>query len=77
MADLVRVRLNGIEKNVGADFADIHDLDVIDESTTNLDGSLRGDMRAGGRPLKPKSSVAKKVAEKKAAAPSAPTTEEK
>ena len=79
MADLVRVRLNGIEKNVGRTFAERHDLEVLDEPTTNPDGSLRPTTRAGGRRVKPKTSVAKKAAEKKqdkAASAPAMTAEE-
>lgn len=76
MSDLVRVRIGGIEKNVGKAFAEINDLEVLDEPTTNRDGTLRGTTRKDGRPVKPKTSVAKKVAEK-AAVTSAPTNEEK
>lgn len=76
MSDLVRVRLGDFEKNVSRSFAEANDLTVLDEPTTNRDGSLRGTTRKAGRPVKPKTSVAKKVAEK-AAVTSAPTNEEK
>lgn len=77
MADLVRVRLNGVEKNVGKAFAEAHKLDVLDEPTHGRDGQPRRDTRAGGRPVKPKTSVAKKAAEKQAAViESAPTEKE-
>lgn len=67
MADLVRVRLEHVEKNVGRAFALANDLTVLDEPTHKRDGSLRGTTRAGGRPVKEKTSVAKKATEKKAA----------
>lgn len=77
MADLVRVRIGDIEKNVGKAFAEANDLTVLDEPTTNGDGTLRAETRAGGRRAKPKTTVAKSAAAKKAAVTSAPTTEEK
>lgn len=67
MAELVRVRINGIEKNVGRGFAEAKGLDVLDEPTHRADGSLRGETRSGGRPAKKKTSVAKEAAAKKAA----------
>lgn len=77
MANLVRVRLNGVEKNVGRAYAEAHGLEVLDEPTRDRAGALRRTTRAGGRKSKPKTSVAKKVAEKKAAViESAPTDEE-
>lgn len=66
---LVRARVNGFEKNVGAAFAEAKGLEVLDEPTRNPDGSPRRTTRAKGRPVKEKTSVAKKVAEKKTAAP--------
>lgn len=77
MAELVRVRINGIEKNVGRGFAEAKGLDVLDEPTHNGDGSLRDTTRSGGRRVKKKTSVAQAAAEKKAAVASAPTNEEK
>lgn len=77
MADLVRVRIGGFEKNVGRSFAESNDLEVLDEPTANGDGSLRATTRKGGRPVKEKTTVAKQAAEKKAAVTSAPNTEEK
>lgn len=75
MADLVRVRIDGFEKNVGRAFAESHDLEVLDEDTTTSDGQLRPTTRVGGRAVKPKTSVAKKAAEKKQdKAASAPAT---
>lgn len=77
MADLVRARLGDVEKNVGAAFAKIHKLEVLDEPTVKGDGSLRPTTRRGGRPAKSKTSVSAKAAEKKAAVTSAPDNEEK
>lgn len=75
--DLVRARLeNGNEKSVGAEFADMVGLEVIDESAYNDDGSVREETRKDGRPLLPKTSVAKKAAAKKAAAAPASKAEE-
>ena len=67
MADLVRVRLDGVEKNVGRAFAEKNSLNVLDESAFRDDGQPRATTREGGRKHKPKKSVAKKATEKKAA----------
>lgn len=79
MADeLVRVRLNGVEKNVGAVFAEKHGLTVLEESAYRPDGQPRATTREGGRRQKPKTSVAKKAtANKKAAAVAADDTANK
>lgn len=75
--DLVRARLDGgIEKNVSRAFATTHKLEVLDEPTTNRDGSPRPATRAGGRPVKKKTSVAKQAAAKKAAVIEATPTDE-
>ncbi|MCD4535643.1 hypothetical protein LRP67_16240 [Nocardioides sp. cx-169] len=74
MADLVRVRLDGVEKNVGREFADAYDLEVLDESPYRGDGQLRPTTRKGGRPRKPKTTVADQAAAKKAAAVAADDT---
>lgn len=85
---LVRVRIGDIEKNVGKTFAEIHDLTVLDEPTTNPDGTLRAQTRKDGRPAKKKTTVAASAAAKKttastsaaaktAAATPAPSDEEK
>lgn len=79
MADLVRVRLGGIEKNVGAAFAERFDLKVLDEPTRRPDGQMRGVTRSHGRAPKPKTSVAEAAAakqDKKAPAPATSTPEE-
>lgn len=64
---LVRVRIDGVETNVSAAFAETKGLEVIEESIRNPDGSLRGPSRANGRKAKPRTSPAKKAAAKKAA----------
>lgn len=72
---LVRARVNGFEKNVGREYAEINGFEILDEPTTNRDGSTRPTTRAGGRAVKPKTSVAKKASESKAAVTeSAPDT---
>lgn len=65
MSDLVRVRIDNVEKNVGAEYAEINGLTVLDEPTRNDDGTLRPETRKDGRPAKPKTSVDKAAAEKK------------
>lgn len=65
MSDLVRVRIGKVEKNVGADYAEIHELEVLDEPTHNDDGTLRVETREGGRQAKPKTTVAAAAAQKK------------
>jgi hypothetical protein len=67
MPELARVQINGFEKNVGATFAEAHDLKVLDEPTETPDGRPRATTRNGGRRVKKKTTVAKKAAEKKAA----------
>jgi hypothetical protein len=67
MADLVRVKINGFEKNVGSDFAKSNELEVLkDEPTHRPDGQLRGMTRTSGRRVKKKTTVAKSAAAKKA-----------
>lgn len=66
MSDLVRVSIGGFEKNVGAAFAAQHDLTPLDESPRKSDGSLRPATRSGGRRVKPRTTVAKSAAAKKA-----------
>lgn len=72
--ELVRVRINGVEKNVGASFAESHGLNVLDEPTVRGDGTPRPMTREGGRPRKPKTTVAEKATAKKAAAVAANDT---
>lgn len=69
MSDLVRVRVNGVEKNVGRAHAERHGHTVLDEPTRKGDGTLRATTRAHGRPRKPKTSVAEAVAAKKDESP--------
>lgn len=68
MSNLVRVRVGDREFNVGRAHAEANSLAVLDESPRFPDGTLRPTTRAGGRPVKPKVSVAE-AAEKKAAKP--------
>jgi hypothetical protein len=75
--DLVRVRVNGYEKNVGRAYAEAHDLEVLDEPTRDRAGALRPTTRKGGRRAKPKTTVTQEAAKKKAAVTeSAPTEKE-
>lgn len=76
MSDLVRVRENGFELNVGRAHAEAAGMEVLDEPTARPDGTLRPATRVNGRPVKPKTTVAKKAAEKKAASEPAKTAEE-
>lgn len=67
MSDLVRVRVGDREFNVGRAHAEANDLKVLDEPTHLRDGSLRPTTRAGGRQIKPRTTVeteAKKKADK-------------
>jgi hypothetical protein len=70
MADtLVRARINGFEKNVGRAFAETTvGVEILDESTTNPDGTYRATTRVDGRPVKKKTTVAESAAAKKASA---------
>lgn len=69
---LVRVRVGGIEKNMGRSLAEASEgVEVLNEDPRNPDGSLRRETRKGGRPVKQRTTVAKKAAEKKAVTPSA------
>lgn len=65
MAELVRVRIGDVEKNVGAEYAEINGLTVLDEPTTNSDGTPRAETRKDGRPAKPRTTVAAAAAQKK------------
>jgi hypothetical protein len=69
MSDLVRVRLDGVEKNVGRAFAERFELEVLDEPTSRPDGTPRRTTRRRGRPMKPKTTVAKEAAAKLEKAP--------
>lgn len=61
MADLVRVNINGVEKNVGREYAEIHELDVLDVSAYGDDGQVRPDIEP-----KPRTTVDDEAANKKA-----------
>lgn len=66
--NLVRVLVDDQEVNVSADWAKARGLKVLkDEATHNPDGTVRRPTRKGGRPLKPKTTVAEQAAAKKAA----------
>lgn len=66
MSNLVRVRVDGREFNVGRAYATAHQLTVLDEPAYTRDGQTRPASRAGGRPVKPKTSVAEAAAKKAA-----------
>lgn len=71
---LVRVRHDGQEFNVGRATAIADKLEILeDESAYDAAGAPREVTRTGGRPVKPRVSVAEKAAEK--AASSADTTD--
>lgn len=76
MSELVRVRLNGVEKNMSRAFAEGHGLEVLDEPTRRPDGQIRATTRLHGRPRKPKTSVSVEAAKKKATDVDASTPEE-
>lgn len=77
MADLARVRIGRIEKNMSRSLAErTEGVTVLDESPYRGDGSLRAESRVDGRRSKPKTSVAEAAAKKQAAAPAASTAEE-
>lgn len=77
MPDLVRARYKGTDYTMARYFAGRLDATIVQSPTHNPDGSLRGPTSAeSGRKAKPKSTVAKKAAEKKAAPSSASDTEE-
>ncbi len=74
MSDLVRVRVGDREFNVGRTDAERRGLNVLDEPTHTKSGNPRPETRAGGRPDKPKTTVAKQAAGKQAGTPA--TTDE-
>lgn len=71
MADVVRARLNGRDTNMSRFLAERVGAEVLDEPTTNADGTQRGTSRASGRPNKPRTTVAVE-ADKKTAAGKSP-----
>lgn len=74
--DLVRVRLERIDTNLSRIHAEEAGAQILDEPTRADDGRLRPPTRHG-RPLKTKTSVAKKAAEKKEAAVTDPASNPK
>lgn len=72
--ELIRVRLNGVEKNMGRSLAErSKGVEILDEPVTNGDGTLRGTTRKDGRRAKPKTTVADQATAKKKAAAVAAT----
>ena len=71
--ELVRVRMDGIEKNIGRSMAESTEgVEVLtDESPYGPDGRLRPMTRVDGRPPKKKTTVAQEAAAKKAVTSSA------
>lgn len=66
--ELVRARINGFEKNLSRAFAEATvGVQILDEPTTNPDGTLRGVTRTAGRPVKPRTTVARSAARKRTA----------
>lgn len=53
-SNLVRVRVAGQETNVSRAWAEKRNLEILDEPTHRLDGTVRRPTRKGGRPLKPR-----------------------
>ena len=76
MAELVRARIGDVEKNVGAAFAKVYDLETLDEPTARPDGSPRATTRKDGRRAKNKTTVDQSATAKKAATKPASTAEE-
>jgi len=63
---LVRVRFeNGLEGNLNEHVAKAAGLEVLDEPTTNGDGTWRPQTRRNSRRRKPKTSVSAEAAKKK------------
>lgn len=74
---LVRVRFeNGLEGNLSESVATATGLTVLDEPTTNGDGTPRPQTRAKGRRRKPKTSVSNEAAKKKTSGGKAASAEE-
>lgn len=69
MSELVRVRVDGVERNVGRAHAERFGYTILDIPARRPDGSLRGPTRSNGRPAKPKTSVAEAAAAKQEKAP--------
>ena len=70
---LVRARVGDREFNVGAAWAETHDLEVIDSPTHDDSGRPRGVTRTNGRPIKPRKSVDQAAAEKGTKSPAKKT----
>lgn len=73
---LVRVRFeNGLEGNLSESVATAGGLQVLDEPTTNGDGTYRLQTRRDSRRRKPKTSVSAEATKKKTSGKSAPAEE--
>lgn len=66
---LVRVRKNGFEFNVGANYAEANELKVIDSPTHDSSGRPRRPTRTNDRPIKPRTTVEEAAAGKGTKAP--------
>jgi len=66
--ELVRARIGDREVNVGRTYAESNHLEILNEPTHLDDGTPRPETRAGGRPVKPQTTVALATGSKKAAA---------
>ena len=67
MTDLVRVRIGDQENTVTRNAAIAADWEILpDESSYDAAGRVRGATRKGGRPMKPRTTVAKEAAAKEA-----------
>lgn len=71
MADLVRVRIGGVEKNVARSLAEKYpsEITILDEPATFGNGRPRPTTGRNGRPRKTRTTVAKKASEKSTATP--------
>lgn len=74
---LVRVRFeNGLEGNLNESAAKAAGLEILDEPTTNGDGTYRPQTRRNSRRRKPKTSVSAEAAKKKTSGGKAASAEE-
>lgn len=74
---LVRVRFeNGLEGNLNESVAKAAGLEILDEPTTNGDGTFRPQTRRNSRRRKPKTSVSAEAAKKNTSGGKAASAEE-
>lgn len=81
MTDYVRARVpregaSDLSRTTSRQRAEAAGWDLLDEPTHTRDGRIRPDTTIGGRAVKPKTSVAKAAAEKKAAKSASSTDNE-